>query len=106
MERKHNYDQEKRTTWIDNNISKYLFLQFPCPNCGQVADISLLIIHMHEWAVCPQCNKWFIPSIKGDNIPKFVQSFDLLHEQLGKIGLDLFLSHGQMPTIQSPNYIP
>jgi predicted RNA-binding Zn-ribbon protein involved in translation (DUF1610 family) len=106
MERKHNYDQEKRTTWIDNNISKYLFLQFPCPNCGQVAEVSLYIIHAHEWMVCQQCNKWFIPRIKGDNLTRFIQSFDLLHEQLRKIGLQLFFCHEQMPTIRSPNDKP
>jgi len=88
-------------TRIDDNISKYLFIQFPCPNCGHVAGVSLYMIHTHEWVVCPQCNKWFLPHIEGKNLPNFVQSFDLLHEQLRKIGFQLFLPQEQMPTIYS-----
>ncbi len=91
--------KSNEATLIKSNISKYLAVQFPCPKCGNIAGITLDMIHKKQWVECPKCNNKMAPFITSDKLTNFIKSYDSLHEQLQKIGLPIFFLHEQLPKI-------
>ena len=82
-------ENKSRALDIEENITKYLFLQLPCFNCGEVSALSLYMMDRQIELECPKCHKKISFQLLDKEIRNLALSFDHIHELLQKAGLRL-----------------